>query len=85
MSRSHGNFSIVEKRSLRHRAIITPVSPLLTRLIHISPSGWTICPLVWNYSRNGNCPLDCTSNAMIYTRGGEPAARGPNVTSMNIW
>jgi len=26
----------------RHRAIITPVSPLLTRLIYISPSCWTI-------------------------------------------
>jgi len=24
------------------RAMITPVSPLLTRLIHISPSCWTI-------------------------------------------
>ena len=28
--------------SLRHRAMITPVSPLLTRLIHNSPRWWTI-------------------------------------------
>jgi len=28
--------------NIRHRAMITPVSPLLTRLIHISPSYWTI-------------------------------------------
>ena len=28
--------------NIRHRAMITPVSPLLTRLIHISPSCWTI-------------------------------------------
>jgi len=26
----------------RHRAMITPVSPLLTSLIHFSPSCWTI-------------------------------------------
>jgi len=26
----------------RHRAMITPVSPLLLRLIHITPSCWTI-------------------------------------------
>jgi len=29
--------------NVRHRAVITPVSPLLTRLIYISPSCWTIC------------------------------------------
>jgi len=29
-------------RNERHRAMITPVSPLLTKLIHISPSYWTI-------------------------------------------
>jgi len=28
--------------NVRHRAMITPVSPLLTRLIHIIPSCWTI-------------------------------------------
>jgi len=28
--------------NVRHRPMITPVSPLLTRLIHISPSCWTI-------------------------------------------
>ena len=28
--------------NIRHRTMITPVSPLLTRLIHISPSCWTI-------------------------------------------
>ena len=26
--------------NVRHRKTITPVSPLLTRLIHISPSCW---------------------------------------------
>jgi len=31
----------------RHRAMITPVSPVRTRLIHISPSYW----LVYRYSR----------------------------------
>jgi len=28
--------------NVRHRAMLTPVSPLRTRLIHISPSCWTI-------------------------------------------
>jgi len=28
--------------NVRHRAMITPVSPLLTRLIYINPSYWTI-------------------------------------------
>jgi len=41
MRSSHDNFSIVD--NVRHRAMITPVSPLLTRLIYISPSCWTIC------------------------------------------
>jgi len=31
--------------NVRHRAMITPVSLLLTRLIHISPSCRTICRL----------------------------------------
>jgi len=29
-------------RNARHRAMITPVNPLLARLIHISPRYWTI-------------------------------------------
>ena len=29
-------------RDVRHKAMIAPVSPLSTRLIHISPSYWTI-------------------------------------------
>jgi len=29
-------------RNLRHKAMVTPVSPLRTGLIHISPSYWTI-------------------------------------------
>jgi len=29
-------------RNARHRAMITPVSPLRTGLIHISPSHWMI-------------------------------------------
>jgi len=28
--------------NVHHRAMIPPVSPLLTRVIHINPSGWTI-------------------------------------------
>ena len=28
--------------NVRHRAVITPVSPLRARLIHISPCCWTI-------------------------------------------
>jgi len=28
--------------NVRHRAMLTPVSPLRTRLIHISPSCWKI-------------------------------------------
>jgi len=44
-------------------ATVTPVSHPLIRLIHISPN----LPFVWNYSRNGNCPLDWTSNPMFYT------------------
>jgi len=45
MRSSHDNFSIVEQRSVCHRAMITPVSPLLAMLIHISTSCWTICSL----------------------------------------
>jgi len=29
-------------RNVRHRAVTTSVSPLLTKLIHISPTYWTI-------------------------------------------
>jgi len=43
MRSSHDNFSIVEQRSLCLRAMITPVSPRLAMLIHISTSCWTIC------------------------------------------
>jgi len=28
--------------NVRHRAMLTPVRPLCTRLIHINPSYWTI-------------------------------------------
>jgi len=28
---------------ISHREMLMPVSPLLTRIIHISPSCWTIC------------------------------------------
>jgi len=38
---SHDNFFIVGQR-IRHRAMLTPVSSLLTRLIHISRSCWSI-------------------------------------------
>jgi len=31
------------------------VSSLHTRLIHISPSYWTIFLFVWKYSRMGTC------------------------------
>jgi len=40
MRSSHENLSIV--CNVRHRAMITPVSPLHTRFIHISLSYWTI-------------------------------------------
>jgi len=50
MRSSHDNFSTVELRT--SQAMITPESPLLTTLIHISPSHWTIS------KQNGNCPLD---------------------------
>jgi len=39
---SHDKFSMLS--NVRHRAMLMPVSPPLTRLIHISPS-WTIYPL----------------------------------------
>ena len=39
-------------RNVRHRAMTTPVSPLRTRLIHISPSYWTI-------SRSFEIILEC--------------------------
>jgi len=32
--------------NVRHRAMTTPVSPLLTRLIHISQSWWTTYRLI---------------------------------------
>jgi len=48
--------------NVRHRAMRTPVSRLLTRLIHISPELLDSLSFVWNYSRNGSCPLDWTSN-----------------------
>jgi len=39
-------------RNWGHRAMTTPVSPLRARLIHISPSYWSIS-FVCNYSRMG--------------------------------
>jgi len=42
-------------RNLRHRAMIAPVSPLRTRLIHISPTAELLDNLsfAWNYSPTG--------------------------------
>jgi len=53
-------------RNVRHRAMITPVSPLLTRLIRISPSCWTVHGSFEIIVENGNCPLDWTSTPMFY-------------------
>jgi len=41
--------------NVRHKAMITPVSPLLTRLIILSRVLDNLS-FVWNYPRNGNCP-----------------------------
>jgi len=53
--------------NVHHRAMITPVSLLFTRLIHISPSCFNNLSFVWKSSWNGNCFLDWTSNPMFYT------------------
>jgi len=52
-------------RNIRHRAMITPVRPLRTRIIYISPSYWTVYHsfeiiLEWD------CPLDWNSKSMFY-------------------
>jgi len=50
-------------RSVRNRATITPVSPMRSRLIHISPSYYTI---VLNYSRKGSVHrLEFKSHALF--------------------
>ena len=54
-------------RNVRHRAVITPVSPLLTRLIRISPSCWTINRSFEIILNNWKHPLDWISNSMFYT------------------
>jgi len=65
------NLSIVTSR--------TPVSLLRTRLIHISPSYWTVCLKLFS---NGKCPLDCNSNSMFYANH----CFKKNQTDMNcIW
>jgi len=45
--------------SVRQKAIITPAGPLLTTLVHISLSSWTVFRSFEIIHRNGNCPLDC--------------------------
>jgi len=54
-------------RNVRHRAMITPVCPLCTRLIHISSSWWIIYRSFEIILENWNCPLDWTSNPMFCT------------------
>jgi len=54
-------------RSVHHKVRLTPVRPPFTRLIHISPSCWTIYCSFEIILENGNCPLSWTSNLMFYT------------------
>jgi len=54
-------------RNERHRAMTTTVRSLFAKIIPISPSCWTNLLFVWNYSQNGNCPLDWTSIPMFCT------------------
>jgi len=54
-------------RNVRHRAMITPIRPLLTRLIRIILSCWTIYRSFEIILENWNRPLDWTSNPMFYT------------------
>jgi len=50
-------------RKARHRAMMTPVNPLRTRLIHISLSDWTVIVRLKLFS-NGERPLEWNSNVL---------------------
>jgi len=54
--------------NVHHRAMITPISLLLTRLIHISPSCWTIyCSSEVILDMGTYLGLDLKSNIQLYT------------------
>ena len=57
-------FSRTLLRNVRDRVMITPANPLRTRLIHISPSYWTIYR---SFETILECPLDGNFNPMFYT------------------
>jgi len=57
-------FSRALLRNVRDRVMITPANPLRTRLIHISPSYWTIYR---SFETILECPLDGNFNPMFYT------------------
>ena len=60
-------------RDVRHKAMIAPVSPLSTKLIHISPSYWTIyhsfeiilewgLSIGWEFEANIRCKSIASKN-----------------------
>jgi len=50
----------------RHRAMITPVSPLSIVGSFILAELLVNFLFVWNYSQTGNCPWDWISNPVFY-------------------
>jgi len=53
--------------NVHHRAMITPINLLLTRLIHISPSCWTIyCSSEVILDMGTYLGLDLKSNIQLY-------------------
>jgi len=64
-------------RDVRHKAMITPVNPLRTKLIHISPSYWTIyrsfeiileweLSIGWEFEANIRCKIHCFKKHSIW-------------------
>ena len=64
-------------RNVRHRVMIMPVIPLITKPIRIGPSCWTIYRWFEIFLENGNCPLDWISNPMFYTNSLLPKTYSP--------
>ena len=67
--------------NVRHRAMITPVSPLLTRLIHISPSYWTILrsfEIILEWELCIGFQIQCSIAVVLNPGGGrQEFSRGP--------
>jgi len=71
--------------NVRHRAMLTPVSLLSTRLIHISPNCCTIFYSFEIILKMGNCPWDWISNPLFCTNPLLQKTFSPIRAGATIW